>query len=175
MIVRSPIRFGEPRYIHNKHTRVTILPHRGRVWKVYGHKRRTRGRHVDTGSGPIRRRSAGGCPHKRTDPPKQEQSVTKILRSEHIPLRKGPACTAPPRPYPAVSPPVTTDQVPSCRQLADLVFMVGDIAGRVEEHGDLFAPLPGTAGAKVESFRASARPPHTNRRSQAAGTDRRKP
>ncbi len=175
MIIGSPIRSGEPRYTPNKHTRTPILPHCNRVWKAYGHKRRTRGRHTGTGSGPIRRRSAGGCPHKRTKPLKQEHFITKILQSEHAPARKRPACTTPPWPYPAVSTPVTADQVPSCRQLADLVFMVGDIAGRVEEHGDLFAPLPGTAGAKVESFRASARPPHTNKRSQAAGTDRRKP
>ncbi|MEU9398200.1 non-homologous end-joining DNA ligase [Streptomyces sp. SID4985] len=42
---------------------------------------------------------------------------------------------------PLVSAPVTWDEVEACRAPADLEFLAGDIAPRVEEHGDLMAGL----------------------------------
>jgi bifunctional non-homologous end joining protein LigD len=45
------------------------------------------------------------------------------------------------RPRPTVSTPVTWDEVDGCRRPADLVFTSDDVLARVEEHGDLFAPL----------------------------------
>ncbi|MEU4149660.1 non-homologous end-joining DNA ligase [Streptomyces sp. NPDC026659] len=42
---------------------------------------------------------------------------------------------------PLVSAPVTWDEVETCRAPADLEFLAGDIAPRVEEHGDLMAGL----------------------------------
>jgi bifunctional non-homologous end joining protein LigD len=47
------------------------------------------------------------------------------------------------RPRPTVSTPVTWDEVEACRQPEDLVFTSDDVLARVEEHGDLFAPLLG--------------------------------
>ncbi|MEU1127377.1 non-homologous end-joining DNA ligase [Streptomyces sp. NPDC005899] len=48
---------------------------------------------------------------------------------------------------PSVSAPVTWDEVAACRAPADLVFLAGDMAARLAEHGDLLAPLtdPGRA------------------------------
>jgi bifunctional non-homologous end joining protein LigD len=40
-----------------------------------------------------------------------------------------------------VSTPVTWDEVEQCRTPEDLVFRAEDVLARVEEHGDLFAPL----------------------------------
>jgi bifunctional non-homologous end joining protein LigD len=45
------------------------------------------------------------------------------------------------RPRPTVSTPVTWDEVEACRKPEDLVFTSDDVLARVEEHGDLFAPL----------------------------------
>jgi bifunctional non-homologous end joining protein LigD len=45
------------------------------------------------------------------------------------------------RQFPTVSTPVTWDEVESCRQPPDLFFTAEDTLARVEEHGDLFAPL----------------------------------
>ncbi|MET8812140.1 non-homologous end-joining DNA ligase [Streptomyces sp. NPDC004549] len=42
---------------------------------------------------------------------------------------------------PLVSAPLTWDEVEACRVPADLEFLAGDIAPRVEEHGDLMAGL----------------------------------
>jgi bifunctional non-homologous end joining protein LigD len=47
------------------------------------------------------------------------------------------------RPRPTVSTPVTWDEVEACRQPEDLVFTSDDVLVRVEEQGDLFAPLLG--------------------------------
>jgi bifunctional non-homologous end joining protein LigD len=45
------------------------------------------------------------------------------------------------RPRPTVSTPVTWDEVSACSAPEDLVFTTDDVLRRVEEHGDLFAPL----------------------------------
>jgi bifunctional non-homologous end joining protein LigD len=45
------------------------------------------------------------------------------------------------RPRPTVSTPVSWDEVSACRTPEDLVFTTEDVLLRVEEHGDLFAPL----------------------------------
>ncbi|WP_258905437.1 non-homologous end-joining DNA ligase [Actinokineospora sp. UTMC 2448] len=42
---------------------------------------------------------------------------------------------------PTVSTPLTWDEVAACRKPSDLVFTAGDVLDRVDEHGDLFAPL----------------------------------
>jgi bifunctional non-homologous end joining protein LigD len=47
------------------------------------------------------------------------------------------------RPRPTVSTPVTWDEVAGCRSPDDLVFTSDDVLARVQEHGDLFAPLLG--------------------------------
>jgi bifunctional non-homologous end joining protein LigD len=45
------------------------------------------------------------------------------------------------REHPTVSTPVTWDEVAACRDVADLFFTAPQVLARVEEHGDLFAPL----------------------------------
>ncbi|HZG04905.1 MAG TPA: non-homologous end-joining DNA ligase [Streptomyces sp.] len=52
------------------------------------------------------------------------------------------------RPRPTVSTPVTWDEVAGCTQPDDLVFSAGDIASRLDRHGDLLGPLldPARAG-----------------------------
>ncbi|TVZ00073.1 ATP-dependent DNA ligase [Trebonia kvetii] len=45
------------------------------------------------------------------------------------------------REHPTVSTPVTWDEVAACRQVTDLFFTAPDVLARVEEQGDLFAPL----------------------------------
>ncbi len=45
------------------------------------------------------------------------------------------------RPRPTVSTPITWDEVEACERAEDLVFVSDDVLGRVEAHGDLFAPL----------------------------------
>ena len=45
------------------------------------------------------------------------------------------------RPTPTVSTPVTWDEVAGCSSPQDLVFTSDDVLARVEQHGDLFAPL----------------------------------
>jgi bifunctional non-homologous end joining protein LigD len=45
------------------------------------------------------------------------------------------------RPTPTVSTPVTWDEVAACASPRDLVFTSDDVLARVQEHGDLFAPL----------------------------------
>jgi bifunctional non-homologous end joining protein LigD len=47
------------------------------------------------------------------------------------------------REHPTVSTPVTWDEVAACRETADLFFTAPDVLARLEEHGDLFAPLLG--------------------------------
>jgi len=47
------------------------------------------------------------------------------------------------RPHPTVSTPVTWDEVEACRAPEDLVFTTDDVLARVQEHGDLWAPLLG--------------------------------
>jgi bifunctional non-homologous end joining protein LigD len=42
---------------------------------------------------------------------------------------------------PTVSTPVTWEEVAACRRPSDLVFTSENVLARVEEHGDLFAPL----------------------------------
>ncbi|MEU2154043.1 non-homologous end-joining DNA ligase [Streptomyces sp. NPDC019396] len=53
------------------------------------------------------------------------------------------------RPEPTVSTPVTWQEIEACGSPAELVFRLGDIAGRLERHGDMLAPLfdPGHAGS----------------------------
>ncbi|MET9624981.1 non-homologous end-joining DNA ligase [Streptomyces sp. NPDC006464] len=53
------------------------------------------------------------------------------------------------RERPAVSAPVTWDEVSACRAPAELVLLMDDIAPRLERYGDLLAPLldPARAGA----------------------------
>jgi bifunctional non-homologous end joining protein LigD len=49
--------------------------------------------------------------------------------------------------HPTVSTPVTWDEVAGCRKVTDLFFTAPDVLARVEEQGDLFAPLlPARAG-----------------------------
>jgi bifunctional non-homologous end joining protein LigD len=45
------------------------------------------------------------------------------------------------REHPTVSAPVTWDEVAACRKVSDLFFTAPDVLTRVEERGDLFAPL----------------------------------
>ena len=45
------------------------------------------------------------------------------------------------RVHPTVSTPVTWDEVEACRDPGDLFFTAPDVLARVEEHGDLLAPL----------------------------------
>ena len=45
------------------------------------------------------------------------------------------------REHPTASTPVTWDEVAACRNVADLFFTAPDVLARVDEHGDLFAPL----------------------------------
>lgn len=51
------------------------------------------------------------------------------------------------RPRPTVSAPVAWAEIEGCRDPAELVFLAGDMAARIERHGDLLAPLndPGRA------------------------------
>ena len=53
------------------------------------------------------------------------------------------------QPRPTVSAPVTWDEVEGCREPERLVFLMDDIAPRLERYGDLLAPLldPDRAGA----------------------------
>ncbi|MGW2557956.1 non-homologous end-joining DNA ligase [Streptomyces sp. NPDC001514] len=53
------------------------------------------------------------------------------------------------RPEPTVSAPVTWEEVEGCDSPTDLVFRLGDIAGRLGRYGDLLAPLfdPAHAGS----------------------------
>ncbi|WP_256105634.1 non-homologous end-joining DNA ligase [Streptomyces sp. ODS05-4] len=45
------------------------------------------------------------------------------------------------RTLPAVSAPVTWEEVDACRDARELVFLPGDMPARLREHGDLLAPL----------------------------------
>ncbi|MGW4035420.1 non-homologous end-joining DNA ligase [Streptomyces sp. NPDC004778] len=45
------------------------------------------------------------------------------------------------RPEPTVSTPVTWDEITGCREAGALVFRAGDMAARLDRHGDLLAPL----------------------------------
>ncbi|NBM17778.1 non-homologous end-joining DNA ligase [Streptomyces sp. GC420] len=47
------------------------------------------------------------------------------------------------RPEPAVSTPVTWEEVAGCAEPGQLVFLVGDVPDRLRRHGDLMAPLIG--------------------------------
>jgi bifunctional non-homologous end joining protein LigD len=51
------------------------------------------------------------------------------------------------RDRPAVSTPLTWDEVRACRHAARLVFTADDVLDRVDDHGDLFAGLAGTPAA----------------------------
>ncbi|MHB9859108.1 non-homologous end-joining DNA ligase [Streptomyces sp. YIM S03343] len=51
------------------------------------------------------------------------------------------------RPEPAVSAPVTWEEVAGCRAAEQLEFRAGDLAPRVREYGDLLAPLLGAGAA----------------------------
>ena len=56
------------------------------------------------------------------------------------------------REHPTASAPVTWDEVAACRAPEDMFFTAPDVLARVEEHGDLFAPLvsrPCSAAAGV--------------------------
>ncbi|MEV6471732.1 non-homologous end-joining DNA ligase [Streptomyces sp. NPDC051657] len=44
-------------------------------------------------------------------------------------------------PGPTVSAPVTWDEITECREADALVFLAGDMAARLDRHGDLLAPL----------------------------------
>jgi bifunctional non-homologous end joining protein LigD len=48
------------------------------------------------------------------------------------------------RPSPTVSTPVTWDEVAACRHPNDLVFTADEILDRIDDHGDLLAPLLAT-------------------------------
>ncbi|HEX5568956.1 MAG TPA: non-homologous end-joining DNA ligase [Streptomyces sp.] len=50
------------------------------------------------------------------------------------------------RSRPAVSTPVTWDEVAGCAQPDDLVFLAGDIASRLNRYGDLLGPLLAPSG-----------------------------
>ena len=50
------------------------------------------------------------------------------------------------REHPTVSTPVTWDEVGACREVADLFFTAPHVLARVEERGDLFAPLSAPNG-----------------------------
>jgi bifunctional non-homologous end joining protein LigD len=52
------------------------------------------------------------------------------------------------RPAPTVSAPVTWDEIAACQDADGLVFEAGDIAARLEEYGDLLAPLLNPAHAR---------------------------
>ncbi|WP_225099479.1 non-homologous end-joining DNA ligase [Streptomyces sp. CoH27] len=45
------------------------------------------------------------------------------------------------RPYPYVSAPVTWEEIADCRSAGQLEFQAGDMAPRLQDHGDLMAPL----------------------------------
>ncbi|PPK61743.1 non-homologous end-joining DNA ligase [Actinokineospora auranticolor] len=45
------------------------------------------------------------------------------------------------RPLPTVSTPLTWPEVERCRKPADLTFTADDVLDRIDDHGDLFAPL----------------------------------
>src|SRR6202012_4307845 len=45
------------------------------------------------------------------------------------------------REHPTGSSPVSWDEVAACQDVRDLFFTAPDVLARVEEHGDLFAPL----------------------------------
>ncbi len=61
------------------------------------------------------------------------------------------------RERPTVSTPVTWAEVSDCRRPEDLVFTAADVLRRVDEHGDLFAPLlggPPTADGEARTGRS---------------------
>ena len=68
------------------------------------------------------------------------------------------------RERPTVSTPVSWDEVRAARRPEDLVFTAGDVLRRVDEHGDLFAPLLGGGPATVPTARPPVRPGRTTRR-----------
>ena len=45
------------------------------------------------------------------------------------------------RARPTVATPLTWEEVGAARRREDLVFVLGDLPGRLAEHGDLLAPL----------------------------------
>ncbi|MYU33540.1 ATP-dependent DNA ligase [Streptomyces sp. SID8358] len=49
---------------------------------------------------------------------------------------------------PTVSAPVTWEEVEACADPADLVFLAGDMAARLERYGDLLGPLTGPGPAR---------------------------
>jgi bifunctional non-homologous end joining protein LigD len=60
------------------------------------------------------------------------------------------------RPLPTVSTPLTWDEVEACRSPQDLVFTAEDVLERVEEHGDLLAPLLHAGGGGKRKGRGRA-------------------
>jgi bifunctional non-homologous end joining protein LigD len=85
------------------------------------------------------------------DRPRQVTSrMTKALRSGRIFIdwsqNNGKKTTVAPyslraRENPTVSTPVTWDEVAACTAPSDLTFTADDIPARINQHGDLFAPL----------------------------------
>jgi bifunctional non-homologous end joining protein LigD len=64
-------------------------------------------------------------------------------------------------PYPTASTPVTWDEVDHCATSGDpatLRFVAKDVLARIEEHGDLFAPLLGAGKAKPRRKAAAKKP-----------------
>jgi bifunctional non-homologous end joining protein LigD len=55
------------------------------------------------------------------------------------------------RDLPTVSTPITWAEVEACRKPGDLVFTADDVLDRVDEHGDLFAPLLEGTGPRLRS------------------------
>jgi bifunctional non-homologous end joining protein LigD len=45
------------------------------------------------------------------------------------------------RPLPTVATPVTWEEIRACRRPEDLIFTLDDLPARLDEHGDLLAPL----------------------------------
>ncbi len=84
------------------------------------------------------------------DPKRVTSRMTKSLRTGRVFIdwsqNNGKKTTVAPyslraRENPTVSTPLTWDEVAACKQPGDLFFTAEDLAARVAEHGDLFAPL----------------------------------
>lgn len=69
------------------------------------------------------------------------QNAARKTTATAYTLRVGPA--------PGVSAPVTWEEVEACRSARQLAFLAPDMGVRLEEHGDLLAPLldAGRAGS----------------------------
>ena len=87
---------------------------------------------------------------ERSDPDLVVSRMTKTLRPGKVLIdwsqNNGAKTTVAPyslraRALPSVSTPVSWDEVGACRRPEDLRFLAGDVLARVEEDGDLLAPL----------------------------------